>query len=85
MELLKEKDIIQKRKPIKSFENLKHGDLIISPIDNEVTVLKIDKDNGDRYLCSATSAYPSWQFQSKDFYFYDGTKEIGKKDETFFN
>ena len=26
-----------KRKPIESFDNLKNGDLIISPIDNEVT------------------------------------------------
>ena len=83
MELLKEEDIIQKRNPIESFDNLKHGDLIINPIDNEVIVLKIDKNNGDRYLCDATSAYPSCQFSSKDFYFYDGTKEIGEKDNNF--
>lgn len=86
MDLLKEENIIQtKRKPIKSFDNLKHDNLIISPIDNEVTVFKIDKNNGDRYLCSATSAYPSYQFKSKDFYFYDGTKEIGEKDNNFFD
>ena len=83
MELLKEEGIIQKRNPIESFDNLKHGDLIINPIDNEVIVLKIDKNNGDRYLCDATSAYPSCQFSSKDFYFYDGTKEIGEKDNNF--
>ena len=29
-----------KRKPIESFDNLKNGDLIISPIDNEVTPLR---------------------------------------------
>jgi hypothetical protein len=30
-------DKTMKRKPIESFDNLKNGDLIISPIDNEVT------------------------------------------------
>ncbi len=38
-----------KRKPIESFDNLKNGDLIISPIDNEVTQYLEGKD-GNKYL-----------------------------------
>lgn len=36
-------------KRIESFENLKHGDKIISPIDNEVTGVYVDK-NGKCFL-----------------------------------
>ena len=68
---------------IKSFEELKHGDKIISPIDNEVTEFFIDKD-GDKYLASQSSAYPYFQFDADDFYIYDGNMEVGEVDKDFF-
>ena len=70
-------------KKIVSFENLKHGDRIISPIDNEVTEFYIDKD-GEKYLAGKTSLFPYFQFEADDFYYYDGTKEVGEVDKEFF-
>ena len=71
------------RKPIESFNNLKHGDLIISPIDNEVTQFYIDKD-GNGYLSSKKSLFDLFQFDAKDFFFYDGNKKIGEIDKEYF-
>ena len=71
------------RKSIESFNNLKHGDLIISPIDNEVTQFYIDKD-GNKYLASKKSLFDLFQFDEKDFYFYDGNKQIGEVDKEYF-
>lgn len=71
------------RKSIESFNNLKHGDLIISPIDNEITQLYIDKD-GNKYLANKKSLFDLFQFDEKDFYFYDGNKQIGEVDKEYF-
>ena len=71
------------RKKIKSFDELKHGDKIISSIDNEVTEFYIDKD-GEKYLASKKSLFPYFQFDAEDFYIYDGTKEIGEVDKEYF-
>ena len=71
------------RKPIESFNNLKHGDLIISPIDNEVTQYYVDKD-GKKYLSSKNSLFGIFQFDAEDFYFYDGNKQIGEVDKEYF-
>ena len=68
---------------IKSFEELKHGDKIISPIDNEVTEFCIDKD-GNKYLASQSSVYPYFQFDADDFYIYDGDKATGEIDKEYF-
>ena len=72
-----------KTKRIESFRNLKHGDKIISPIDNEVTGFYIDKD-GDMFLESSISLFPTYQFDPYDFYIYDGEKEIGECDDEYF-
>ena len=72
-----------KRQKIKSFDELKHGDKIISPIDNEVTEFYIDKD-GEKYLASKKSLFPYFQFDAEDFYIYDGMKEIGEVDKEYF-
>lgn len=72
------------RKNIKNFNILKHGDKIISPIDNEVTEFYVNK-NGERYLASKTSLFDVYQFNPDDFYFYDGNKEVGEVDNEFFN
>lgn len=71
------------RKLIESFNNLKNGDLIISPIDNEITQFYIDK-NGNKYLASKKSLFDLLQFDEKDFYFYDGDKQIGEVDKDYF-
>ena len=71
------------RQKIKSFNELKDGDKIISPIDNEVTGFRIDKYDGERYLTGPNSAYPIFQFDPNDFYIYDGTKEIGEVDKEY--
>lgn len=71
------------RKLIESFNNLKNGDLIISPIDNEITQFYIDKD-GNKYLASKKSLFDLLQFDEKDFYFYDGDKQIGEVDKDYF-
>lgn len=71
------------RQKIKSFEELKHGDKIISPIDNEVTEFYIDKD-GEKYLASKNSLFPYFQFDAEDFYIYDGNMEVGEVDKDFF-
>lgn len=68
---------------IDSFEKLKHGDRIISPIDNVVTEFYIDKD-GDKYLASKESLFPYYQFNAEDFYIYDGEKEVGEIDNGYF-
>lgn len=60
-----------KRQKIGTFNNLKNGDLIISPIDNEVTQYYIDKD-GIKYLSSKNSLFGIFQFDAEDFYFYNG-------------
>lgn len=70
---------------IKSFNDLKDGDKIISPIDNEVTGFRIDKYDGEKYLTGAHSAYPIFQFDPNDFYIYDGNKEIGEVDKEYFS
>lgn len=72
-----------KRKKIESFDNLKHGDKIISPIDNEVTEFYIDKD-GEKYLTGKKSLFSIFQFNADDFYFYDGHKENGEIDNEYF-
>lgn len=71
------------RQKIKSFGELKRGDKIISPIDNEVTEFYIDKD-GEKYLASKNSLYPIFQFDVDDFYIYDGEKEVGEVDKKYF-
>ena len=63
-----------------SFNQLKDGDKIISPIDNEVTGFRIDKYDGERYLTGANSAYPIFQFDPSDFYIYLGEKNVGAID-----
>lgn len=71
-------------KKIESFNNLKHGDKIISPIDCEVTGFCIDKD-GEKYLTGRNgSLFPYFQFDANDFYYYTGYKEVGEYDEAFF-
>jgi hypothetical protein len=72
-------------KAIKSFNDLKDGDKIISPIDNEVTGFRIDKYDGEKYLTGANSAYPIFQFDPNDFYIYDGNKEVGEVDKEYFS
>lgn len=71
------------RQKIKSFDNLKHGDIIISPIDNEVTEFYINND-GEKYLASKKCLFPYFQFNAEDFYIYDGTKEVGEVDKEYF-
>ncbi len=73
------------REKIKSFDELKDGDKIISPIDNEVTGFRIDKYDGEKYLTSENGAFPIFQFDANDFYIYDGTKKIGEVDKEYFN
>ncbi len=68
---------------LKNFDGLKHGDKIISPIDNEVTEFYIDRD-GEKYLADKTSIFQYFQFDPKDFYIYNGTKATGEKDNEFF-
>ena len=64
-----------KRQKIGTFNNLKNGDLIISPIDNEVTQYYIDKD-GIKYLSSKNSLFGIFQFDAEDFYFYNGERSV---------
>ena len=73
------------RVKIKSFNELKDGDKIISPIDNEVTGFRIDKYDGEIYLTSENSVFPIFQFDPNDFYIYDGEKQIGEIDKEYFN
>jgi hypothetical protein len=80
----REENIIMERTQLASFDSLQHGDKIISPIDNEVTAYYVDKE-GERYLASKNSIYPLFQFRPEDFFLYDGTKDIGEVDETFFS
>ena len=71
------------RLQIGSFEELKHGAKIISPIDNEVTEFYIDKA-GEKYLVSKNCLFPYFQFDASDFYHYIGTKEVGEVDVEYF-
>ena len=66
-----------------SFNQLKDGDKIISPIDNEVTGFRIDKYDGERYLTGENSAYPIFQFDPADFYVYLGEKNVGEIDKEY--
>jgi len=68
---------------LKTFEGLKHGDKIISPIDNEVTEFYIHTD-GEKYLAGKTSLFPYFQFDPEDFYIYTGNKKVGEVDTEFF-
>ena len=70
-------------KKIKSFGNLKKGDKIISPLDNEVTGVYVYPD-GDMYLESSRCLFAVGQFDPEDYYFYDGEKEIGELDKEYF-
>lgn len=71
------------RKQLESFNELKHGDKIISPIDNEVTEFWIDKD-GEKYLAGKKSLFPIFQFDAHDFFIYSGDKENGEVDADYF-
>jgi len=71
------------KQPLVSFDILKNGDKIISPIDKEVTEFLISK-NGDKYLASKHSMFYFTQFNPKDFYKYDGSKEVGEVDGDYF-
>ena len=77
------KKLKTERRQLKSFEELKHGDKIISPIDNEVTEFYIGKDE-EKYLASKGSLFPYFQFDAEDFYIYDGTMEVGEVDKEYF-
>ena len=70
------------KKPLKSFDNLKHGDKIISPIDNEVTGFWVD-NRGAKYLAGKKSMFPLFQFTPSDFYMYRGMKDIGEVDTEY--
>lgn len=72
-------------KKIISFNNLKDRYKIISLIDNEVTEFRVDKYDGEKYLASKKSLFPIFQFDADDFYFYDGTMEIGEVDKDYFS
>ena len=72
------------KQKIKSFNDLKHGDKIISPIDKEVTEFYIDLD-GDKYLASKRSLFPCGQFDAEDFYIYGGPMNVGEVDKGFFD
>lgn len=72
------------RKKIGSFDNLNHGDKIISPIDNEVTEFYVT-ESGIKYLASKNSLYAIYQFREDDFYYYDGDKEVGEIDKEYFD
>lgn len=65
-----------------SFNQLKDGDRIISPIDNEVTEIMVDED-GDFYLAGKISAFPASQFDPADFYIYFGEKNVGEIDKDY--
>lgn len=67
---------------IKSFNELRDGDLIISPIDKEVTEYKCFSED-EKYLCSKNSMFDLCQFNPYDFYRYTGNKRVGEKDEDF--
>lgn len=67
-----------------TFKNLKHGDKIISPIDNEVTEFFVSK-SGDKYLANKTCMYDLYQFTPSDFCVYTGNKEVGEIDKEYFN
>lgn len=71
------------KQPLETFDLLKNGDKIISPIDKEVTELLISHD-GDRYLASKHSMFFFTQFDPHDFYKYDGTKDVGEVDADYF-
>lgn len=66
-----------------TFDNLKSGDLIISPIDNEVTEFLVSK-SGYKYLANKTCMYDLYQFTPTDFYMYNGTKKVGEIDKEYF-
>lgn len=67
---------------LSTFNNLKHGDKIISPLDNEVTEFYLHE--GGEYLASKTGLFPISQFKANDFYTYDGKKEVGEVDNDYF-
>lgn len=73
------------KEKIGSFDNLKNGDLIISPTDKEVTEFCIGRD-GERYLKGADgiSLFPIFQFDPEDFYVYNGNLKNGEKDNEYF-
>lgn len=66
-----------------TFDNLKHGDKIISPTDNEVTEFLIAND-GKKYLANKTCMYNYVQFTPSDFCLYTGDKKIGEVDADYF-
>lgn len=66
-----------------TFDNLKHGDKIISPIDNEVTEFLIAND-GEKYLANKTCMYNYVQFKPSDFCIYVGEKKVGEIDKDYF-
>lgn len=71
-------------KKIESFNNLKSGNLIISPIDNEVTEFYVNSE-GEQYLKGKKlSLFPIFQFNPEDFYFYIGNMKNGEVDKNYF-
>lgn len=68
---------------LKTFSHLKHGDRIISPIDNVVTEFYISKD-GTKYLAGKRTLYDICQFSAGDFYYYDGNGNTGDEDKEYF-
>ena len=71
--------------PLKSFGELKHGDKVISPLDNEVNayILVKNDDIEEAYLSDGNDTYDIYMFEPTDFYRYTGNKEIGEKDYQF--
>ena len=71
-------------KKIESFNNLKSGDLIISPSDNEVTEFYVNSE-GEQYLKGKESSlFQIFQFNPEDFYFYTGDMKNGEVDKNYF-
>lgn len=69
---------------VTSFNELKNGDMIISPIDNEVTEFVIDPYKR-KFLSNGRCFYPIKQFEPNIFYMYTGKKLVGEKDKEFFS
>ena len=73
------------RQKIESFDKLNDRDKIISPIDKMVMEYRVNEQDGEKYLVDNKSAYPYFQFDANDWYYYSGSKEVGEIDKEYFN
>ena len=61
------------------WENMEDKTLLVDFIDKVVSQFRKSKDGKERYICDEMCAWPTGQFNPKDFRVYKGKCKVGER------